>query len=219
MADHGANRAVVHPVVSIRVEERRLQNAGRKHNLVHVRVVIRVHGRRRHAPIGAIDRLADLLQIAVGFKLSGTHCVQHVRAAVDLQQRIIEPFVGIADLDVHRGKFLERFFFCGLVHPIERFDSIGQGFLQIVYQLERARLGFRRKIKTDVQFPERFADLVILGRDHPLPTRFYLLRAAEGPVIEIEPFVDEILGQVWPGRVNQMPAQVRLPIVNRRRFR
>ena len=68
VADDRADAAVVDRVVRLRIEERRLQNAGREHDLVHVRIVVGVHGRRRHAPFGAIDRFADLLQLAVRFR-------------------------------------------------------------------------------------------------------------------------------------------------------
>ena len=86
MADYGANPAVVHCVVGIGIEEGRLQNAGRKHNLVHVRVVVGVDRRRCHSPVGAIDRLADLVNVAIGFEFFGPQRVQHKWPAIDLQQ-------------------------------------------------------------------------------------------------------------------------------------
>ena len=86
MSDNGADPAVVHRVVGIGVEERRLQNARGEHDLVHVWVVVRVHRRRRHPPVRAIHWLADLLQVAIGLEFSGAHRVQHVRAAINLQQ-------------------------------------------------------------------------------------------------------------------------------------
>ena len=61
-----------------------------------------------------------------------------------------------------RREFLERFLFGRLVHPVERLDSIGQRFLQIVDQLERALLCCGWKIKADIQFAERFANVAIL---------------------------------------------------------
>ena len=102
-----------------------------------------------------------------------------------------------------------------LVHPLERFDSIGQRLLQIVHELERARLCLRWKIKTDVQFAECFTDVVILRQDHSFPTWLDLLCAAQDPLSEIEIFVHEILRKGRRGRIDQMPAQVRLPIVQR----
>jgi hypothetical protein len=42
VADHRADCAVVHRVVGLDVEERRLQDRGREHDLVHARVVVGV---------------------------------------------------------------------------------------------------------------------------------------------------------------------------------
>ena len=61
--DHRADRAVVHRVVGVEVEERRLQDRGREDDLVHPRVVVRVHRLRRHQPLGPVDRLAELGQV------------------------------------------------------------------------------------------------------------------------------------------------------------
>ena len=59
MADDHADGAVVHGVVGVHRERGRLQDPGREHDLVEQRVVIRVGGRRRHAPAAAVHRLAD----------------------------------------------------------------------------------------------------------------------------------------------------------------
>jgi len=62
--DDGPDRAEVHRVVELLVEERRLQDAGGEVDVVHERVVVRVHRRRRHLPLAAIHRLADPVQFA-----------------------------------------------------------------------------------------------------------------------------------------------------------
>ena len=85
MADDSADRAVVHRVVCVRVEERRLQNACRKHDLVHVGVVIRIHRGRCHAPVSPVDRFADLLHVPVSFEFLSANRIQDEWAAVDLQ--------------------------------------------------------------------------------------------------------------------------------------
>ena len=60
MADDRANAAVVQRRIGIHVEEGRLQDGGREHDLVLERVVVRVDRLRGHAPLLAIHRLADL---------------------------------------------------------------------------------------------------------------------------------------------------------------
>ena len=49
----------------LRREERRLEDARREDHLVERRVVVGVHRRRRHLPLGAVDRLADLRELAL----------------------------------------------------------------------------------------------------------------------------------------------------------
>ncbi len=71
VADGGAGVAVVGRVVHFRIEERRLQDAGGEIDVVHLRVVVGVDGGRGHLPLGAVDGLADLRQLAAVFKRGG----------------------------------------------------------------------------------------------------------------------------------------------------
>ena len=61
-------RAVIHGVIHGHVEERRLQNAGGKNDLVLLRIEIGVDRLRRHVPFGAVHRLADAGDFAVRLK-------------------------------------------------------------------------------------------------------------------------------------------------------
>ena len=93
VADDDADRAVVHRVGRVHVEGRRLEDAGREHDLVEQRVVVRVRGRRRHAPAAAVDGLADLRAVVVHVeRRPATTFAQNVsRAIVDL--RVVLPLV------------------------------------------------------------------------------------------------------------------------------
>ena len=62
VADHRADAAVIERVVSLGIEERRLENSRGKNNFVVQRRVIRVDGWRRHPPFGAVHGLADFRQ-------------------------------------------------------------------------------------------------------------------------------------------------------------
>ena len=66
VADHRADRAVVHRIVRRQVEERRLENRGGEDDLVLDGVVVRVDRLRRHQPLVAIDRLAELADLVLG---------------------------------------------------------------------------------------------------------------------------------------------------------
>ena len=202
MPDDRADTAVIYRIVRIRVEEWRLQNPGRKNDLVVHWIVIRVHRRRSHAPLRAIGRFADLFQVAVKFEIFRPQGVERVRASIDLEERIIAPFVGVTNLDRHRGQFFQRFLFGRLVHPLQRLDSIAQRFLQVVDQLERARFCFRREIIGNVKFPERFANFGVRGNDNTFPARLDLLGSPQRRLFEVEIFVDEISRKFGRGRVN-----------------
>src|SRR6266542_2345621 len=64
VTNDGADTAIVERVVRLRIVEGRLQNSRGKNDLVHRRIVISIHCRRRHSPLSLIDRLANLAQIA-----------------------------------------------------------------------------------------------------------------------------------------------------------
>src|SRR3954452_6605326 len=65
VANRRAGVAVVRRVVHLWIVKRRLQHAGREVDVVHLRVVVRIDGRRRHAPLAPVDRLPDLVEIAL----------------------------------------------------------------------------------------------------------------------------------------------------------
>ena len=69
VANHDTNAAEVHRVVHLLVEKRRLQDTRRKHNFVIRRAVVGVHGGRSHLPFLAVERLADLRNLAPRLKL------------------------------------------------------------------------------------------------------------------------------------------------------
>ena len=146
VANHSAHSTIIYGIIGFRFEERWLQYPSRKNDFVHIRVVISVHCRRRHSPFRTVHRFADFLEFAIHLEIRGPHGVENVWSSVDLQQRVIAPLIGITDLDIHRGEFLERFLLGRLIHPVERFDSIGQRGFEIVNHFQGARFRFRREI-------------------------------------------------------------------------
>ena len=81
VADGAAGVAVVRRVVHLRIEERRLQHAGREVDVVHLRVVVGVHGRRRHAPFAAVDAACRSWPAA--------RCDSNVGGALDVAEEIV----------------------------------------------------------------------------------------------------------------------------------
>ena len=75
VANNGPDRSIVKCIVGAQIEIGRLQNARRKNYLVHQRVVVGVDGRRRHGPLGAVDRPSHLREVPFPLKLTGTQQV------------------------------------------------------------------------------------------------------------------------------------------------
>src|SRR5215469_9154102 len=63
MADYGAYAAKVYGVIRFVAVKRRLQNACWKVDVVLARIVVGVHGGRRHAPLALVYCSADLVYI------------------------------------------------------------------------------------------------------------------------------------------------------------
>ena len=97
MANHYADAAKIHGIIRIFIEERRLQNAGREINVIVWRAVIGVHGWRRHAPLFLVQRLANLIEIALDFKRARSLDIANKIAAHDLHRTVVAPGVRVAD--------------------------------------------------------------------------------------------------------------------------
>ena len=208
-----ADGAVVDRVVGRRIEKRRLQDAGRKDDLVERRIVIRVDRRRRHVPFVAIDRLAELRQPVAPLEGLGPRDVLHVRVGQDLQLRVIAPGLRISDLG-HDGGQLGQSLPLGFVaHPVARYDALFVGGHQILDQSVHAALGVGLEVFFDVQASQRLADLPVHRADGPFPTRLHLLDAAHHFAEEAKVLVLERAVQVRGLGVHQVPAQVGAPVL------
>ena len=85
VANHHANGAVIDRIVGLWIKEWPLQDACRKNDFVHRWIVVSIHGRRRHSPLGAINRFADLFHLPIDFEHVPAHYVLGVRRPIDLQ--------------------------------------------------------------------------------------------------------------------------------------
>ena len=131
VTDHRADGAVIHRIVRFRIEERRLQNGGRKNDLVPGRVVIGVHGLRRHAPFAAVDRVVQPDKIAIPLEFRTALLIAEQIVAHDLQFGVVAPFIGIADLDREARDLLERLGARLGRHPVSGLDALAIDIEQI----------------------------------------------------------------------------------------
>ena len=172
--------------------------------------VVRVDGRRRHAPFARIDRPADLIEGPLAFERRRPLQVAQRIVAPDLHRRVVAPLVRIPDaigdgvqLDLGRALGL-------LAHPRRRVDVLLHRGLDALDHLERVGLGGRSEGLVDERLAERLAELLIGLRHAALPAGQLLLLPAERAAEEIEVGVGERSRQHLRRCVHELPCQVRL---------
>ena len=215
VADDGADRAVVDRVVGVGMEERRLEDGRREHDLVHRGVVVRVDRLRGHVPLVAVDGGADLGQLAVHGDGERAARVAEQVGRVGLEGGVVLELLGVADLRGERGELLQRPLLGGVAHPRERADALAVGRDEVVDQLAHALLGGGRELGADVDLADRLAHRALDEPDAALPARAQLVGAAERASVELEVGVDERGRQVRRAAVHDVPAQ---PVAPRRQL-
>ena len=101
MSDHTTDGTIVHSIVGIWIEERRLQDSSREADFVGSGMIVGIDGLRRHVPLRLVNGLIHLtVQFIKGAPLSDIGQVLVERQAlVNLQSAVVLPLVRIADLD------------------------------------------------------------------------------------------------------------------------
>ncbi len=215
VADHDADGAKVHGVVGSVVIERRLQNSSGECDVVLIWVVGGVHGHWRIRPISLIERLADLVEPALDVVLVRALRVAQRIAAHDLERRVITPLVGMADAVGDRLQFPERLGFGVRAHPEQGFDVFAQRRFNIPDHGQCALLAFGTESLLHVNLADQLAQVTVRVAHAALPTRTQLLGPRQSLAEEIEVFVHERRRQHRRVRMHRVPAQIRLPIVER----
>ncbi len=211
VADHRADAAVVERRVGLRVEERRLQDRRREHDLVLGGVVVGVDGLRGHAPLGAIDRLTDLVQaVAVVERLRRFHVGEETGIG-GLQATPVTPLVRVADLRREAGPLLQRALLGLRAHPVQLLQPRLQRDGEVVHQLLHLHLRLRREGGLHIELAQALTHRVVHRFQAALPARQHVLLAAQGLVVELEVRLLEGLRQVRRRLVEGMEAQVGLP--------
>jgi hypothetical protein len=214
VADHGADGAVVHRVVGLQVEEGRLQDGGREHDLVGERVVVGVDGLRRHAPLGLVNRLAGARGLACPLETRGAQAVADRVARHHLQAAVVAPLLGVADLDQVGGELLLG---AGLglgAHPGEAVQAVAKAAQQVLDQADHALLGLGREMLGDVDATERLAQRAVDLVDALLPARLLLGGALQRRALVGEARVAEGLGQGVGVGVQQVQLEVVAPLLD-----
>ncbi len=157
VADHRPDRSEVGGRVGLIVEERGLENTRRKDDLVGGRVVEGVDDLWRDGPFRPVDRFAGLLEVAAGVSVDRTQERLEVRIT-DLDRLVTLPGVGIADLDRHRVKLLERDLLGLVGHPCVLFDPDAERGDQGIDKRRDLLLGLGWEIFRDIKLTDRFSN-------------------------------------------------------------
>ncbi len=188
---------------------------GREADLVGAGVVVGVHGLRQHEPLVAVDRGADLAQLAVGLERGrGQHVAEQVVGA-DLQRGVVAELLRVADLRDERVQLLEGPLLGLLGHPVEVGDRATVGLEQVGDQLVHHLLRARREVPGDVLPADRLAERTLDQTDPALPAGPQLGGAGEGAAVEVEVGLDEGTGEVRRRGADRAHGQERAPVLDR----
>ena len=216
MADHHADGAVVHGVVSLGVVERRLEDGCREADLVGRRVIVGVHRLGRHVPLVLIDRLAELRNIVGRIPEAGIHDVLEIALRrVDRQRRIVLPFVRVTDLHREGRQFFLSLGLRSVRHPVQRRDMLPERRLQVLHQSEHTLLVLCGEIFGYIHLAHGLGKDAVGHRHGTLPAGFHLLLAGHRLAVEIERSLLEIVAQVRRGIVQVLRREVVTDILQR----
>ena len=217
VTNHQANAAEVDVVVHGLVEKWRLQNTGRENNFVERPVVIRVDRGRSHAPLLAIQRFVDLMDIALSLEFIRARDVADQVVPLDRDRAVIAPHIGIANLVANRIELHFGLLLGFLAHPGKIVDVFRQRFLQRVHHFQHALFAVRSESHVHVSLPQCFAQFAVSQVDAAFPARLHLLLAGE-VLQELEIGLHEGVRKPRRCRVQQVPAHVGLERIQRLRF-
>ena len=191
VADDRADAAVVLGRLGVGREERLLQDAGREADLVGAGVVVGVDGLRQHEPLVAVDRRADLAELAVGLERRRGRDVAEQVVGPDPQRGVVAELLRVADLGPEGVELLVGAGLGLLGHPVQPRDRLAVGREQVGDQVVHLRLGGRREVPGDVLLADRLADRALDQADPALPAGAQLGGAVEGAAVEVEVGLDE----------------------------
>ncbi len=195
MADHRADRAVIHRRIGVGIEEGRLEDRGGESDRDERGVGLGVHRHRREAPFPAIDGLAELVPIIVERPLIGAQLVAEGVARGDGERRIIAPLARIADARGESGELGVGLHLGRGRHPGELVDALVHRLDDVLHQHVHRRLGRGREIFGDVDFGDFVGHRRRGPIDRALPAVALLRRAAQGGAVKSEILGVERLGQ------------------------
>src|SRR5207253_1421178 len=161
----------------------------------------------------SIEVLANFRQLTIYLKCILQLNVAQQIATNDIELRIISPLAGIADLVADRCQLEQRLLLGVGRHPVEALDILLECSLDGIHHFQHSRFLSRRKFLGDVGLAQSFSELLVGKAYAPLPTSLQFFCPTEVLAIEVEVFLYEGLRQYFGELVNQVPAEVSLPVL------
>ena len=172
---------------------------------------------REHQPLVAVDRPADLAQLAVGLEGRRREHVAQQVVGGDLQRRVVAPGVRIADLRVERVELLgTRAAWSPRPSSPASVDAAPVGLEEVADELDHQGLRLGREVPLDVPLADRLAERALDEGDPALPAGAQLRGAVERATVEVEVRLDEVAGQVARGAAEHPDHQQLLERLERR---
>ena len=155
------------------------------------------------------------MQLTRILKFHGSPNIRQISGPLNRERRIVPPLIRISDLDLEGAKLFQRFLFCVRSHPTQFWNVALQRVNQVQYHFARVRFCLRWKIFFHVNLAQRLSNIPVYTLDAALPSRLNLLRTGKFLAIKIEILLHESVGQLRCTGVYQVPAKIRLPLIQR----
>ena len=137
MTNDNADCTIVECLVSLRIEERILENTCRETDFVGCGVIISIDRLRSHSPLVSINRLTRFIcNFFIVRKLSACHyIVIETLLRVDCQTAIISPFIRITHFHIKAIKLCMCIGFGRIAHPCLCINTLTKTHLQILNEI------------------------------------------------------------------------------------
>src|ERR1035437_5964346 len=209
----GSDRPIVRGGGRLGIEERRLQNRGRKVEAVVQREVDGVDGLGLHAPLFAVHGNADAAELVVILEEATAPDIAEEISGLDLEAGVAAPVVGVADTDVECAEFGERLGFGGRGHPRQGRETDAEGSHDVVYHRLGLGFGFGREVALHVQLADCVAEQTVYQGDAALIAGTHLESTGEGLAEHCEALVGERLRQIVGVGHDEVVREIVLPDV------
>ena len=207
MTDYYAYSTIVECCISLRIEERILENTSWEADFIGSRIIVSIHGLRSHEPLILIYRLSCLLcNLLVVGKLAASQNVLIIALRwVDAELAEISPLVRITNLYIELVELVVSSFLCYIAHPGLSIDTLTEADLKILHECLHHLLRAFWEIALAVDATECLAQLSLYLSSSALPKRIILLTATHSLAEEFETGFANLIAEIRSRTTDDVP--------------